>query len=139
MSINFAGHRVELHPNSDVIQIAHCAWVELSTRKAGLPFDPDNDVIADIYSSWYELFREMRKLASSCPVGRVVDNRDTQRSSISLLTLNDGLRPHLTKWQARFRRWYDAALLDDANKGFTPQEIQRAYPSTARLSRNSWP
>ena len=94
VSINFAGHRVELHPNSDVIQIAHCAWVELSTRKAGLPFDPDNDVIADIYSSWYELFREMRKLASSCPVGRVVDNRDTQRSSISLLT---------------FERWSPAA------------------------------
>lgn len=134
VSINFAGHHVELHPNDEVIQIAHCAWVELSTRKAGLPFDSENDVIVEVYDSWYELFGEMRGLASACKVRRMVDDEDTQKV-IDLIVdvLNDGLRPHLTKWQARFRRWYAAALLDDTNAGRTPQEIQRTYPQYDEL------
>ena len=40
--------------------------------------------------------------------------------------LNEGLRPHLTKWQARYRRWYQRE--EAANPSKTPQEIQRTYP-----------
>ncbi len=42
--------------------------------------------------------------------------------------LNKGLRPHLTKWQGRFRRWYENELTKEINKNKTPQEIQKAYP-----------
>jgi hypothetical protein len=42
-----------------------------------------------------------------------------------LEALNSGLRPHLTKWQARFRRWYLAEL--ERNPDEAPQDIQRRF------------
>lgn len=121
--------RFEIRPNDDVIQIAHCAWVELATRKAGLEFDAENDVIVDVYSSWYELFREMRRLASGCPAGRLAKDVDTQKLiQLIIDVLNEGLRPHLTTWQARLRRWYANALTDSSNRDLSPQEIQRKFP-----------
>jgi dsDNA-binding SOS-regulon protein len=41
--------------------------------------------------------------------------------------LNEGLRPHLTMWQAKYRRWYSNALEEGKEK--SPQETQREYPS----------
>ncbi len=134
-NVSFGGlAQIELRPNDDVVQIAHCAWVELSTRKAGLAFDPERDVIIEIYDSWYELFREMRRLASSCPVGRVATDKHTQ-AIIGLIVdvLNNGLRPHLTEYQARYRRWYRQAAERDENRDRSPQEIQRDFPQYSDL------
>ena len=39
--------------------------------------------------------------------------------------LNIGLRPHLTKWQAKYRRWYEEELKRDSG---TPQDIQKKSP-----------
>ncbi len=47
--------------------------------------------------------------------------------------LNEGLRPHLTKWQAKFRRWYDSEVASEDHKGRSPQEIQRLYPEYGEL------
>src|SRR5436309_1625407 len=47
--------KVELRPNIEDIQIAHRIWVELITRKAALPIDPEHDVIFEIYDSWHAL------------------------------------------------------------------------------------
>ena len=40
--------KVKINPSYEDVQIAHKAWVELVTRKAGLPFDEEHDVIAEI-------------------------------------------------------------------------------------------
>jgi len=45
--------------------------------------------------------------------------------------LNNGLRPHLTRWQATFRHWYDEALKKSLDK--SPQEVQRDYPQYSEL------
>ena len=47
--------------------------------------------------------------------------------------LNQGLRPHLTRWQARFRRWYDTAITTESNRGKSPQESQKQFPEYAAL------
>src|SRR5205807_2700637 len=101
---------VKIRPSYEDIQVAHQAWIELVTRKAALPFEERNDVIAEVYDSWYALFREMRNLTKTIPAERVRGSKDTQ-ALVRLLVdaLNHGLRPHLTKWQARFRRWYEQA------------------------------
>lgn len=126
--------KVRLQPNNDDIQIAHKAWVELATRKAGLPVDEENDTIVELYNSWYELFREMRNLAKQIPAERIRKNETTQELVRLLVdVLNQGLRPHLSRWQSRFRRWYDEAIKKRENKGRTPQEIQRDYPEYATL------
>lgn len=122
--------------NHDVAQIAHEAWSELITRKAGLMFDTEHDVIVEVYNSWYQLFGETRKLVKRVPASRL-KNKDTQ-VLVGLLidSLNNGLRPHLTKWQAKFRKWYQAELEKDKKNEKTPQEIQKSYPEYDALIRD---
>src|SRR3989344_5291622 len=62
---------VKIKPSHEVAQIAHKAWAELITRKAGLQFEPDHDVIVEVYNSWYQLFSEMRSLIKEIPAGHL--------------------------------------------------------------------
>ena len=107
---NFAGcATVTMCPTDDVAGLAHQAWVEITTRKAALPFDDKNDVVVEVYNSWYELFRALRELAKNVPVRKGLHKESDAAKLVEALTgaLNEGLRPHLTRWQARFRRWYE--------------------------------
>ena len=44
---------------------------------------------------------------------------------------NDGLRPHLNRWQARFRNWYEAN--SDKLKQKSPQDLQKQFPEFNEL------
>ena len=46
--------KIKIKPNYENVQIAHRAWVELTTRKAALPFEDDHDVIVEVYDSYYQ-------------------------------------------------------------------------------------
>lgn len=134
LNINLGGiGTVTIRKNYEVIQTAHKAWVELVTRKAGLSFDPDNDVIVEIYGSWYVLFDRMRELIKTIPVQQMGNGNTKILVDLLVNSLNKGLRPHLTKWQARFRRWYEAELSREENKGKSPQEIQKGFPQYDEL------
>lgn len=133
VSLGSVGH-VTIRPDHEVARIAHEAWTEIVTRKAGLLFDEANDLITEVYNSWYELFREVRALTKSIPADRLGRQADAQKlAGVLISALNQGLRPHLTKWQARFRRWYAQAL--DQNPTVSPQEVQRQYPQFSELLR----
>jgi len=119
---------VKIKPNNQVRQIAHKAWVELVTRKAGIPVDRENDVISDVYASWYELFKEIRLLAREVPANKLTDPDTKKLVDILIQTLNKGLRPHLTQWQAKYKRWYNSAVDSDKKSALTPQDIQKNYP-----------
>ncbi len=123
-----------LKPNMTDRQVAYSIWVELSTRKIGLPIDFDHDVIAEVYDSWHTFFSVTRELIKSIPVSKVRGTSTQKIVKLSIEVLNEGLRPHLTKWQARFRRWYENEL--DKKGGETvidPQEIQQKFPKWADL------
>jgi len=123
---------IELQPNNEDVQIAHRIWTELVTRKAAQPIDFDNDVIVEIYNSWYALFGRVRQLISDIPGRLLRKEKSTQELvRIATQTLNEGLRPHLTRWQARFRHWYDKCPND--LKAKCPQECQRGFPQYAEL------
>ena len=97
-----------LRPNETDRQIAYRIWVELSTRKIGLPIDLDDDVISEIYDSWYNFFSVTRELVKDVPVSKF-RRKDTEKIiNLSIEVLNTGLRPHLTKWQARFRVGFES-------------------------------
>lgn len=53
--------------------------------------------------------------------------------NIAIEVLNEGLRPHLTIWQAKFRRWYTAESEKNDNIGISPQELQKRYPEYLQL------
>ena len=112
--------KVQFRPREEDLNIAHKIWTELVTRKAALPIDPEHDVLAEVYNSWYALFGRVRDLISEIPARSVREDPATRELvRISTESLNKGLRPHLTRWQARFRTWY--ASQDDALKTMTPQ------------------
>lgn len=58
-------------PNNTDRQIAYSIWVELSTRKVGLPIDADDDVISEVYDSWYAFFSVTREMIKDIPVSKV--------------------------------------------------------------------
>lgn len=125
---------VKIKPNHENIQIAHEAWVELTTRKAALPFDEENDVITEVYDSYYQLFSHLRDLTKAIPAQKLRRCPDTKELvRVMVKVLNEGLRPHLTRWQARFRKWYDGAAKDPANATKSPQEIQRQFHDYSKL------
>ena len=124
---------VKIKPNYEVKQIAHKAWVELKTRKAGLPIDKDNDVVADIYKSWYQLFGEIRELARDVPASKLKNEDTAKLVQLLIDSLNEGLRPHLTRWQAKYSRWYSKAVEKREHDDLTPQDIQSQYPQYSEL------
>jgi hypothetical protein len=128
------GHvgKVKLRPNRTDSQIAHQIWTELVTRKAAIRIDPDRDVITEVYDSWYTLFKRIRELIASVDADLVRREESTQKLvDIATRTLNDGLRPHLTRWQAEFRNWLKHH--DDELKKSSPQAVQKMFPHYQEL------
>ncbi|MFW6047163.1 MAG: hypothetical protein ACOCP4_05205 [Candidatus Woesearchaeota archaeon] len=110
------------------IYIANRIYIELITRKAAIPFDEKEDVIYEVYNSWYKLFGIIRDEIKNVP-GHFLRTHKSTNALIGLTTkiLNEGLRPHLTRYQAKFRKWYEAELDKNSSIGKTPQQIQSEY------------
>lgn len=112
-------------------QIAYKLWVELSTRKIGLPIDVEYDVINEVYNSWYAFFGIARNLIKEIPVSKISRDHTKSISDLSIDVLNRGMRPHLTKWQARFRHWFSQETQKQPDQ--TPQHLQRQFPEYEEL------
>jgi len=135
---DFPGGNVSLKrikPSYADRQVAYAIWVELKTRKIGLPIDLDNDTIAEVYDSWYSLFNITRTLIKTVPVESLTAQSTRAIVDLCVDVLNLGLRPHLTRWQARFRRWYEQELATKTGgAGDDPQTIQRRFPEYKALA-----
>ena len=134
--LGIGNQKVILRPNETDRQIAYKMWVELSTRKIGLPVDLEDDVISEVYDSWYDFFSVTRELLKDVPVSKF-RRKDTERIiRLSVDVLNTGLRPHLTKWQARFRHWDRHVLNEEKRLVKSPQETQKEFPDYESLKRD---
>ncbi len=134
LELGIGNQKIILKPNVLDQQIAYKIWVELSTRKAGLPIDENTDVIIEIYNSWYSLFGIIRELMKDIPISKICTKGESEKLvELIINVLNKGIRPHLTKWQAQFRKWYENASLKDENKEKTPQELQKEFPKYNEL------
>lgn len=127
---------IKINPNRTDAQIAYKIWVELSTRKIGLEIDLDQDVITEIYDSWYEFFSVTRELVKEVPAGRLKRKDTRDIIGLSIKVLNFGVRPHLTQWQAKFRRWYKKELDDENDHSLPPQEVQKRFPEYTELAQD---
>lgn len=131
--IGIGNGKMKLRPNNTDRQVAYQVWVELSTRKIGLEIDLEHDVVSEIYDSWHTFFGVTRDLIKSVPVTKVTDKSTQKIINMSIAVLNEGLRPHLTRWQARFRGWYQHQMEQAERKGLEPQLVQREFPAYAEL------
>lgn len=120
--------------NEENLYIANRIYIELTTRKAAIPIDENNDVIEEVYDSWYKLFGIIRDELKALP-GKYLKQHDATSAliGISRKILNGALRPHLTEYQAKFRRWMEKAKEDPANLDKSPQEVQQQYPDFQNL------
>ena len=126
---------VTLRRNHEVVSIAHKAWTELQTRKAAIPFDEKNDTIIEIYDSYYILFKEFRDLIKAIPAEQISKDVNTKKLvDLMVAVLNEGLRPHLTKWQTKYRHWF----VEQSQKRTTeyPQSIQKDFPEYKALIKD---
>lgn len=101
-------------------KLAYNIWVELKTRKIALDFDEINDVITEVYDSWYESFKLIREYIKD--IGEKSINDDLRNISLSLI--NETMRPHLTRFQSRFRKWIEKKYLGEGSI----QDKQKDYP-----------
>jgi hypothetical protein len=134
VELGSGNHKISFRPNNVDRQIAYSIWVELSTRKVGLPIDLDDDVISEVYDSWYAFFGVTREMIKDVPVSKINKDSTTKIINLSIDVLNEGLRPHLTKWQARYRHWYEFRMTEKAD--ISPQELQKNFPSYEDLSKD---
>lgn len=135
--IGIGSQRIKIKPNYQDMQIAYNLWVELSTRKIGLEIDFDNDVINEIYESWYEFFGLTRELIKDIPISKIRKDKSTKDFvRIAIEVLNEGIRPHLTQWQAKFRKWYELEIKDEKNKILSPQDIQKNFSEYKELTKD---
>ena len=120
--------------NTENLYIANRIYLELVTRKAALPFDENNDVISEVYDSWYELFKIIRSEIKNVPGEYLISHNPTEELiGLSIRILNEGLRNHLTKYQSRFRKWYKTESEKEENKSLSHQQIQKKYPDYDNL------
>jgi hypothetical protein len=131
ITLPFSLGNITCEPTEEDRIVAWKLYTQLKTRKAALVFDEDYDVIADVYDSLYEIFPISRDLLMNLPLYEI--ERESSIANLVLRVQNDGLRPHLTKWQSTFRKWWDNAIKDTNNKDISPQEIQKKYPKYTEL------
>lgn len=127
VSLGIGQSNIKLTYNKKDQEIAYKLWVELNTRKIGLAFDENYDVIVEVYDSWYDFFKIARELLKDVPPSLLPYS--TELITVTTDVLNKGLRPHLTKWQAKYRKWHD----ENSNDSGSPQEIQRTFPEYGEL------
>lgn len=127
-TLSIGSFSIDLECNKNVKSLANEVYIELSTRKISLPFDETNDLITEVYDSWYSVFEKFRQILKNMPIKKQ-DKNIEKLTNLIIKILNEELRPHLTKWQAKFRKWYD----DNKNTNKEPQIIQREYPKYYEL------
>lgn len=106
-------------------KLAYNIWVELKTRKIALDFDEENDVIVEVYNSWYDSFKLIREYIKD--IGEKPINNNLRLLSLELI--NETMRPHLTKYQSRFRSWFEKNYQGETSV----QETQKKYPEYDNL------
>lgn len=132
IKFSFSNVDVSFEVDTTTQRLAYMLWIEIVTRKIGLPYEEDKDVIVEVYNSWYESFKLIRSMLKEVDPSQLENAKVL--IDITMGILNEGMRPHLTTWQAKFRAWY--AEEKDKHKEMTPQEIQRMYPEYDALIKD---
>jgi len=132
--IGIGKQKIKFRPKAEDRAIAYRMWVELSTRKIGLKINLEQDVISEVYDSWYRFFAIAREILKEIPAAKLKDKSTREIVRLSVELLNCGLRPHLTRWQAKFRSWQRRKEESGEFSDMTPQEMQRQFPDYDKLA-----
>ena len=87
-------------------------------------------MLIELYKSWYTHFCYVREQLKQIPFSEweVGNTRNIKDELMQIM--NEGMRPHLTTWSARFRYWYECQSEDSKAQ---PQELQKRFPQYTEL------
>lgn len=131
INLGIGNGSVTIRVDHQVQELAFRIWSEMATRKVGIKIDTENDIIDEVYNSWYIFFSIVRDNLKELNGHNL--NTSQEFIDLSLRVLNEGMRPHLTKWQGKFRKWYSINSRKEVYENKTPQEIQSMFPEYKEL------
>jgi hypothetical protein len=69
----------ELMTTTDTLDAVHLVWEDLSRLFLDPPTPPNQDVITEVYDSWFKAFEVIRDLAKSVPAHRIKRSENTRK------------------------------------------------------------
>ena len=99
LNLPFGLGGIEIKPNEKEREAAWIIYVELMTRIAVQPLDPETGVLRETLDSLYSLFKLTRTVL--CDAGPDVGRGQEALGHLAIDVLNKGLRPFMSKWHPR--------------------------------------
>ena len=99
LNLPFGLGGITIEPNEAEQRAAWTLYVELMTRVAVQPLDPDTGLLSEALKSLYSLFDLTRKILLEAGSG--VAHGPESLGPVAIEVLNKGLRPFTAKWHPR--------------------------------------
>lgn len=103
VNLPFGLGSAEWEPSTEEKHAAWSLYVELVTRVAIEPLEPNSGSIREAMSSLHSLFAITREILKDA--GTSAGLLDSSVGGIAIHVLNTGIRPFLTKWHPRLSEW----------------------------------
>lgn len=103
VSLPFGLGGVVITPNKAEQNAAWALYVELTTRIAVQPFDPDHGVMREVLNSLYSLFGLTRQVLRDA--GPEVAHGESSLGPLAIEILTKGIAPFTTRWHPRLKEY----------------------------------
>jgi hypothetical protein len=103
VNLPFGLGKAEVEPDYAEQQVAWILYVELSTRVALQPLDPEHGLLREALASLHSIFTTTRTVLREA--GPHVAGHPNSVGAVAIKVLNQGMRPFLAKWHPLLSEW----------------------------------
>jgi hypothetical protein len=128
ISLPFGLGGVELVPNKVEQRAAWSLYVELTTRIAIQPFDPEHGLMREVLTSLYSLFGLTRQVLREA--GPEVAHGPHSLGPLAIEILTKGLAPYTTRWHRKLLDYESART-----PGASPLQHERAWADFPQMRK----
>ena len=107
-------------------QAAWKIYTQLKTRVAAVDFNEDYDSLYLTHQSLNKIFDLVRNEIGSIPIERIQKDKSDQMVNFYTSILNDGIRPHLSKWHLPVSQWVESQKALHPSLSFV--ELEKTFP-----------
>ena len=123
VGLPFGIGNIEFEANEVEQRAAWSLYVELKTRVAIQPLDPETGLLREVLSSFYKLFDITRQILRES--GPAVAHGPESFGPIAIEVLNKGLRPFMSRWHPRLQT-HEKACAPDVSAFDHEQQWERS-------------
>lgn len=111
--------------------VAWKIYSQLNSRVAAVEFNPDYDSALNVHQSLYKMFEIIRDEVANIPLEKIQRDDSDDTVKFYLAIMNDGLRPHLSKWHIPLSKWVENEQKNHPERSIL--EIERQFPQRKEL------